>query len=54
MTMGEEKHWQEGIKTHEKTIYVHLGCPSNTGTAIGFGSLEPVKELGFEKILVRG
>ena len=37
------------MKTHENAIYVYLACLSNTRTTTGLGSLEPVKELGFEK-----
>jgi uncharacterized metal-binding protein len=50
--MVEEKHWQEGMKTHENIIYACFGCLSNTGITAGLGSLEAVKELGLDKVAV--
>ena len=48
----EEKHFQEGMRTHENIIYACFGCLSNTGITAGLGSLEAVKELGLEKVAV--
>jgi len=50
--MSEEKHWKEGMKTHENIIYACFGCLSNTGITAGLGSLEAVKELGLDKAAV--
>lgn len=50
--MAEQKHWQEGMKTHENIIYACFGCLSNTGITAGLGSLEAVKELGLDKVAV--
>ncbi|MEM3004403.1 MAG: putative zinc-binding protein [Candidatus Bathyarchaeia archaeon] len=47
-----EKHWQEGMKTHENMIYACFGCLSNTGITAGLGALEAVKELGLDKVAV--
>jgi uncharacterized metal-binding protein len=52
MMMVEEKHWQEGVKTHENIVYACFGCLSNTGITAGLGSLEAVKELGLEKVAI--
>jgi uncharacterized metal-binding protein len=51
-TLVEEKHWQEGMKTHENIVYACFGCLSNTGITAGLGSLEAVKELGLEKAAI--
>jgi len=53
-TLVEEKHWQEGVKTHENIVYACFGCLSNTGITAGLGSLEAVKELGLEKAAIAG
>ncbi|MEM2901441.1 MAG: putative zinc-binding protein [Candidatus Bathyarchaeia archaeon] len=50
--VAEQKHWQEGMKTHENIIYACFGCLSNTGITAGLGSLEAVKELGLDKVAV--
>jgi len=47
-----EKHWVEGMKTHENIVYACFGCLSNTGITAGLGALEAVKELGLEKVAV--
>jgi len=49
-TLVEEKHWQEGVKTHENIVYACFGCLSNTGITAGLGSLEAVKELGLASL----
>jgi len=48
----EQKHWWEGVKTHENIVYACFGCLSNTGITAGLGSLEAVKELGLDKVAV--
>jgi uncharacterized metal-binding protein len=48
----EQKHWREGVKTHENIVYACFGCLSNTGITAGLGSLEAVKELGLDKVAV--
>ena len=50
--MAEQKHWQEGMKTHENIVYACFGCLSNTGITAGLGSLEAVKELGLDRAAV--
>ncbi len=50
--MAEQKHWQEGMKTHKNIVYACFGCLSNTGITAGLGSLEAVKELGLDKVAV--
>lgn len=50
--MVEEKHFQEGMRTHENIIYACFGCLSNTGITAGLGSIEAVKELGLDKAAV--
>lgn len=47
-----EKHWTEGMRTHENIIYACFGCLSNTGITAGLGALESVKELGLDKVAV--
>ena len=47
--MAEEKHWQEGMKTHENIIFSCFGGLSNTGITSALASLEAVKELGLDK-----
>jgi uncharacterized metal-binding protein len=48
----EDKHWQQGMKTHENIVYACFGCLSDTGITAGLGSLEAVKELGLEKAAI--
>jgi len=50
--MAEEKHWQEGMKTHENIIFSCFGGLSNTGITSALGSLEAVKELGLERVAI--
>ena len=52
MKMAEEKHWQEGMKTHENIIFSCFGGLSNTGITSAMASLEAVKELGLEKAAI--
>ena len=47
--MAEEKHWQEGMKTHENIIFSCYGGLSNTGITSALACLEAVKELGLER-----
>ena len=48
----EQKHWQEGMKTHENLIFSCFGGLSNTGITSALASLEAVKELGLEKVAI--
>jgi len=48
----EQKHWQEGMKTHENIIFSCFGGLSNTGITSALASLEAVKELGLEKVAI--
>jgi len=48
--MAEEKHWEEGMKTHENIIFSCYGGLSNTGITSALACLEAVKELGLEKV----
>ncbi len=48
----EQKHWQEGMKTHENLIFSCFGGLSNTGITSALASLEAVKELGLEKAAI--
>lgn len=50
--MAEEKHWEEGVKTHENVIFSCYGGFSNTGIASSIACLEAVKELGLEKVAI--
>jgi uncharacterized metal-binding protein len=50
--MAEEKHWEEGIKTHENVIFSCYGGMSNTGITSALACLEVVKELGLEKVVI--
>ncbi len=50
--MAEEKHWQEGMKTHENIIFSCFGGLSNTGITSALACLEVVKELGLEKVAI--
>jgi len=50
--MAEEKHWQEGMKTHENIIFSCFGGLSNTGITSALASLEAVKELGLERVSI--
>jgi len=47
--MAEEKHWEEGMKTHENVVFFCYGGLSNTGITSALACLEAVKELGLEK-----
>jgi hypothetical protein len=40
--MAEEKHWQEGMKTHENIIFPCFGGLSNTGITSARASFEVV------------
>jgi len=48
----EEKHWREGMPTHENIIYACFGGLSNTGVTAALASIEAVKELGLEKACI--
>ena len=50
--MADEKHWQEGMKTHENIIFSCFGGLSNTGITSALASMEAVKELGLEKVAI--
>jgi len=50
--MTEEKHWEEGMKTHENIIFSCFGGLSNTGITSALASLEAVKELGLDKVAI--
>jgi uncharacterized metal-binding protein len=50
--VAEEKHWQEGMPTHENIIYACFGGLSNTGVTAALASIEAVKELGLEKACI--
>jgi uncharacterized metal-binding protein len=50
--MAEEKHWEEGMKTHENLIFSCFGGLSNTGITSALASMEAVKELGLEKVAI--
>lgn len=50
--MPEEKHWEEGVKTHENLIFSCFGGLSNTGITSALACLEAVKELGLEKVAI--
>ena len=50
--MAEEKHWEEGTKTHENVIFSCYGGMSNTGITSALACLEAVKELGLEKVVI--
>jgi len=50
--LADEKHWQQGMKTHENIVYACFGFLSNTGITAGLGSLEAVKELGLDKVAI--
>ncbi len=50
--MAEEKHWQEGMKTHENVIFSCFGGLSNTGITSALACMEVVKELGLEKVAI--
>lgn len=48
----EQKHWQEGMKTHENIIFSCFGGLSNTGITRALASMEAVKELGLERVAI--
>ncbi|MBM3142823.1 MAG: hypothetical protein FJ005_07240 [Chloroflexi bacterium] len=50
--MADEKHWEEGMKTHENIIFSCFGGLSNTGITSALASMEAVKELGLEKVAI--
>jgi len=50
--MAEEKHWEEGIPTHENVIFSCYGGMSDTGITSALACLEAVKELGLEKVVI--
>lgn len=50
--MAEDKHWEEGIPTHENVIFSCYGGMSNTGITSALACLEAVKELGLEKVAI--
>jgi uncharacterized metal-binding protein len=50
--MAEEKHWEEGMKTHENVIFSCFGGLSNTGITSALACLDAVKELGLEKVAI--
>jgi uncharacterized metal-binding protein len=50
--MAEEKHWEEGMKTHENLVFSCFGGLSNTGITSALACLEAVKELGLEKVAI--
>jgi len=50
--MAEEKHWEEGMKTHENVIFSCYGGLSNTGITSALACLKAVKELGLEKVAI--
>jgi uncharacterized metal-binding protein len=50
--MAEDKHWEEGMKTHENVIFSCYGGMSNTGITSALACLEAVKELGLDKVVI--
>ena len=48
--MAEEKHWKDGMPTHENIIFSCFGGLSNTGITSALACMEVVKELGLEKV----
>ena len=50
--MTDEKHWQEGMKTHKNIIFSCFGGLSNTVITSALASLEAVKELGLDKVAI--
>ncbi len=50
--MAEEKHWKEGMPTHENIIFTCFGGLSNTGITAALASMEAVKELGLDKACI--
>lgn len=50
--MAEQKHWQEGMTTHENIIFSCFGGLSNTGITSALASLKVVKELGLAKVSI--
>ena len=48
--MAEEKHWKDGMPTHENIIFSCFGGLSNTGITSALACMEMVKELGLEKV----
>ena len=50
--MTEQKHWREGIPTHENVVYACFGGMSNTGITAALASMKAVEELGLEKACI--
>jgi uncharacterized metal-binding protein len=50
--MAEEKHWQEGMKTHKNIIFSCFGGLSNTGITSALACMEAVKELGLDEVAI--
>ncbi len=50
--MAEDKHWEEGMKTHENIIFSCYGGLSNTGITSALACLDAVRELGLEKVAI--
>ena len=50
--MTEQKHWREGIPTHENVVYACFGGMSNTGITAALASMRAVEELGLEKACI--
>ena len=50
--MSEQKHWEEGVRTHENIVFSCYGGLSNTGITSALACLEAVKELGLEKVAI--
>ena len=43
--MAEEKHWQEGMPTHENIIFSYFGGLSNTGITSALASMRIVHSI---------
>lgn len=50
--MAEQKHWEEGMKTHGNVIFSCYGGVSNTGITSALTRLEAVNELGLEQVVI--
>jgi uncharacterized metal-binding protein len=50
--LTEQKHWREGIPTHENVVYACFGGMSNTGITAALASMRAVEELGLEKACI--
>jgi uncharacterized metal-binding protein len=51
-THGEEIVWKAGENTHENVIFSCFGGMSNTGVTAALASLEAVRELGLQKVVI--